>query len=509
MTLLTLALSESTDLATLTAIEQAARDRADAVELRIDYLNPNDQNRLPDFIQLARQHQLKTIVTLRHISEGGHFNGPSDRRNELLVMADLAGADFIDLEWASYQQSPFTPRNARLILSAHDFKTLPHSFKDLPGQMQSIPNAIPKVAFMPQTINDSFTALDIMHNYPGSIAIAMGEAGLQTRLITPKLNGFLSFFAPNASAGTAPGQITIQQSQDIYHWEAINSETQLFGVCGFPVAHSMSPAIHNAAFKAIDFNGLYLPLLIHPDHETFNQFLENILQRPWLNFRGLSVTVPHKENALKAIKARQGKIDPLAEKIGAINTIIFNSDSTLSGYNTDYTGAMNGIYQTLNIKKSDLTNMPTAVIGAGGAARAIVAGLTDARARVTVFNRTVKKAENLAQLFNCDYDSVNNLKNFKARLIVNCTTLGMHPNMDTCPVPENYLTKDMIVFDTVYNPLRTRLLKMADTAGAMTVDGLSMFINQAAEQFKLFTQKEPPLKIMGEKVKKILLEKQS
>jgi len=252
--------------------------------------------------------------------------------------------------------------------------------------------------------------------------------------------------------------------------------------------------------------------LVQGGRDEFDRFLDNVLSRQWLDFKGFSVTVPHKENALKYVQANQGFVEPLAEKIGAANTLVVTRASSLwghgqdgratsderriSAYNTDYSAALDAITSVMGISRADLKALPVAVIGAGGVARAIVAGLSDAGAKIKIYNRTTEKAEKLAMEFGCDFAGLDDLPNLDAKLLINCTSIGMYPNVDETPVPSEYLRSDMAVFDTVYNPARTMLLKQAKKALAKTIDGLSMFINQALAQFKLFTGQDGDAEVM-------------
>jgi 3-dehydroquinate dehydratase/shikimate dehydrogenase len=218
--------------------------------------------------------------------------------------------------------------------------------------------------------------------------------------------------------------------------------------------------------------------------------MRNVLLRKWLNFGGFSVTIPHKENALNFVQTRGWRVEALAQKIGAANTLVVSKDDVLKAYNTDYSAALDSITSGLGITRAGLKELPVAIIGAGGVARAIVAGLSDTDAKIKIYNRTVERAQRLAAEFNCEFAPLDDLPNLDAKLVINCTSIGMHPNTDQTPLPEEYLKKDMVVFDTVYNPAQTLLLKQAKQAGAKTIDGLSMFINQALAQFKLFTSQD-------------------
>ncbi|MHC4702935.1 MAG: shikimate dehydrogenase, partial [Planctomycetota bacterium] len=281
---------------------------------------------------------------------------------------------------------------------------------------------------------------------------------------------------------------------------SIDRETELFGVIADPVGHSLSPAIHNACFGEQGMNRLYLPLLVQGGRQEFDSFLRNAFERKWLNFRGFSVTIPHKQSALDYVRASDGFVEPLAEKIGAANTVIAGPDGKLAAYNTDYAGALDAITAGMEITRADFKDMPVAIVGAGGVSRAIVAGLSDAGAEVKIYNRTVEKAERLAGEFNCEFGPLDELQNLSAKLVINCTSIGMHPKVDATPVSLESLQGDMAVFDTVYNPAQTLLLKQAAAKSAKTIDGISMFVNQAMAQFKLFTGQEGNPELMRETV---------
>jgi len=478
----------------------AQNARAEMLELRLDYL----KDLAPDtvtavFSETAAQcvHTLPVIATCRDKAEGGARDWPLALRLAVLEAAAKCGADFVDVEYATYRRATATiqgilrahPRT-RLILSAHDFSGKFSNIKDLHEKIASAGSAvIPKIVYTAGHITDCFDAFDLLHEHPGEdlIVLCMGQPGLISRVLAPKLGGFVTFAGLTPETATAPGQLTVEQSRNLYRYARIDSQTELFGVIADPVAHSMSPAIHNACFAEADMNRLYLPLLVQGGQGGFDAFMDAVAARPWLGFRGFSVTIPHKSAALAYVKAMGGWVEPLAERIGAVNTIVVADDGRLSAYNTDYAAVLDAITGTLSIDRTGLAAFPVAVVGAGGVSRAIVAGLRDAGARVTIYNRTVEKAERLADEFDCDYAGLDALRDLDARLLINGTSIGMHPNTDACPVPPACINPNIVVFDTVYNPVKTELLKNAAAAGAQTIDGVTMFVNQALAQFKLFT----------------------
>ena len=482
-------------------IKAALAAGSEILELRTDYL----ENLTIDWVKNliaeagnATEQPVPIIVTCRDQKQGGVRAYPEQLRIEILAEAVRNGCDFIDCEYENFLsaevQETLKPvladnSNTRLILSAHDFQSRFDDINQLYHDILKVcPTAIPKLVYTGNHINDCFEAFDLLHTTSGdSIVFCMGAAGLVSRIIAKKLGSFVTFASINAEAATAPGQLTIEQIKGLYCYDNIDSDTELFGVIANPVGHSLSPAIHNACFADEGMNKLYLPLLVEGGREEFDEFLNNILSREWLDFKGFSVTIPHKQNALNFVKAKEGFIEPLAEKIGAVNTLIVGSDGKLSAYNTDYAAALDAITSTMGITRADLKDLPVAIIGAGGVARALVAGLSDVGAGIKIYNRTVKKAEKLAAEFDCDFAGLDDLPNVEAKLLINCTSIGMHPNIDAAPFPQEGLKEDMVVFDTVYNPAETLLLKQAKEAGAKTVDGISMFVNQGLAQFKLFT----------------------
>jgi 3-dehydroquinate dehydratase/shikimate dehydrogenase len=324
----------------------------------------------------------------------------------------------------------------------------------------------------------------------------MGAGGLISRILAKKLGCFLTFASIDELNATAPGQLTIEDLKELYRYDYIGTQTKLYGVIANPVGHSLSPAIHNACFGDKQMNNLYLPLLVEGDRQEFDSFLHHALMRKWLNFRGFSITIPHKQNALAYVQASRGYVEPLAQKIGAANTLLVGPDGKLQAYNTDYAGALDAITAGMKISRARLDGLPVAVIGAGGVSRAIVAGLSDAGALIKIYNRTVEKAEKLAAEFGCEFAPLDDLGNLDAKLLINCTSIGMHPNVEATPVPNESLKRGMTVFDTVYNPAETLLLAEAKKKRIKTIDGVSMFVNQAMAQFKLFTQTDGNAELM-------------
>ncbi len=499
-------------------IKVARAAGAEMLELRTDYLENLSVDLVKKLIAEAKSapgQELPTIVTCRDVRQGGAIDYPLQLRVDVLTSALKAGVEFIDFEYENFLSIENQEKikaalsqnsKGRLILSAHNFETKLDNITKLHRQITALrPAAIPKLVYTANHINDCFDAFDLLHSTSGErIVFCMGDAGLISRILAKKLDSFVTFASIDDKSATAPGQLTIEQFKKLYRYDFINSSTELYGVIGSPVAHSLSPAVHNACFAETRADKLYLPLLVEAGASQFNQFMDNVLSRSWLGLRGFSITIPHKQNALDYVRRNHGFIGPLAEKIGAVNTLLIEADGKLSAYNTDYAGALDAITSVMKISRASLKALPVAVIGAGGVARAIVAGLRDAGAQIRIYNRTVERGRKLAADFNCDFAPLDNLPNIDAKLLINCTSIGMHPDTDAAPLPKECLKKDMAVFDTVYNPAETLLLKQAKAAGAKTIDGLSMFINQAAAQFKLFTGQNADPELMRKTIREAL-----
>jgi 3-dehydroquinate dehydratase/shikimate dehydrogenase len=482
-------------------IGRALAAGAEMLELRTDYLANLTVESFGAMLAETRAltgPDVPVIVTCRDLQEGGAHDYPVALRVEILLAAIEAGAEFVDFEFANLTAGGPGSRIAaalagaahtRLILSAHEFEGPFRDLRQLHAKMlMACPQAIAKLAYHADHINDCFAAFDLLRETAGdTVVLCMGQAGLICRILARKLGGLVTFSSIDERAATAPGQLTAAELKGSYRHDRLDAETELFGVIADPVAHSLSPAIHNACFAERGMNRLYLPLLVEGGRGQLFDFFDNVLARPWLTFRGFSVTIPHKHDTLEYVRERGGIVEPLAEQIGAANTVIIDGRGRLRAYNTDYAGALDAITAGMGIERRDLQDVPVAVVGAGGVSRAIVAGLRDAGAQIKIYNRTIERAERLAADFDCEFARLDELPSLDARLVVNCTSIGMHPRVDRSPVPAAVLGPGMAVFDTVYNPAETLLLKQAKAAGANTIDGIAMFVNQAAAQFHLFT----------------------
>lgn len=478
--------------------EQALRailQGADLVEFRLDFLNSAPKG--PDIVGLFAGLAERAIATCRPVREGGRFAGDEAGRLDILRQAAALGCFAIDIE-ADVPVANWP--GGQVIVSHHDFGGNMPDMDAWLSRMAGTPAAVCKVAFQARSGEDWFRAAEAIRKCPKpGIALAMGPAGVASRVLAGRLGAWGTFAALEAGLESAPGQPTLAEMKGLYRWGRLSRSAGLYGVIGCPVGHSMSPAVHNAAFEQAGLDAGFVPLLVEPGWENFRRFMDAVREREWLGWRGFSVTLPHKENALRYVGPE--RCDELARRIGAINTITIGPGGTLRGDNTDYGAAIDALCRAMGIDREGLAGRAVAVLGAGGAARAVVAGLCHYGSRVTVKNRTVDRAVKLASDFGCAAGGMVDVVD--AEIVVNCTPMGMHPNVDACPVA-GLGAGVKVVFDTIYNPLQTKLLAMAKSRGCVCVSGLDMFVLQAAAQFELWTGKPAPTGTMRDVVERRL-----
>ncbi len=480
-------------------MRRAAEAGADMVECRLDYLaTAPDENALQI---LLSDRPLPVIVTYRPPRQGGRFACDESARLNVLATASRLGADYIDME---LDVPPSRRPKGRTILSHHDFTGRPAGLDKIVAELNASKANVCKITFSANGPEDALAALDLLRKSDRPmISLAMGEAGLASRILAGKFGAFGTFASLAEGNESAPGQLTIEQMKGLYRWDSVGPATCVYGVIGCPVAHSMSPTIHNSAFTAEGMDAVYVPLRIEPGKENFNRFMDAVADAPWADFRGFSVTIPHKENAIARVGAEN--IDDLSRRIRAINTIAITNDGSLSGTNTDYTAAVDSLCSAMGIRRKDLSGRDAAVVGAGGVARAIVAALAHYGADVTIYNRTLSRAEKLADEFGSKARPLAEVSEIASEIVINCTAIGMTPNVDDSPIPAGTLSGVGVVFDTIYNPVQTRLLREASSAGCVCVSGMEMFLNQAVAQFEFWTKKPAPREIMQEVVIKHLI----
>jgi 3-dehydroquinate dehydratase/shikimate dehydrogenase len=317
-----------------------------------------------------------------------------------------------------------------------------------------------------------------------TVGMCMGDIGISSRILGPRFGAKFTYATFHHERALAPGQLSYDQMTNVFRHNSIGRQTAVYGVVADPVGHSLSPQIHNAEFGALGIDGVYVPFRVPFD--TLGQFMDDVTR---LGIRGLSVTIPHKEAVAKFLT----KVDPAVKGIGAVNTVLFRDDEVL-GYNTDYKAAMDCLENALGGvvppgTPSPLQDKKVLVLGAGGVARAVMYGLQRRGAKTTIASRTRSRAQHLADSFGgkcVEWQA----RHAPTEILVNCTPIGMHPNVDESPFNKTHLKSNMIVFDTVYNPESTLLLKDAKSHGCKIVTGVEMFIKQASIQFWLFTGQE-------------------
>ncbi len=485
-------------------IESAWANGAEAVELRIDAFE-GDPDRIND--HLRANPDRKWIITCRSREEGGRCRGDAQHRVNRICAVARNTAAAIDIEFADWHGSPELHQTVsdifhdpacsrpqrRLILSAHDFDhpAPPHQRPRIAALLKhgdELPDeTIPKLAYHADHINDSFAALDWMHEANGAIsAIAMAE-GAWTRILAKKLGAFATYCAIERCAPTAPGQLTISDMLCHHRWTSLNPNSRLFCVLGDPVAHSMSPRLFNRWFDDENVNAVYLPLRVAGGADELTSFLEACRERPWLDIGGFSVTTPHKGRALAWASE---SADRMAHNIGALNTICF-TDGRVEGYNTDCHACVRSLAEALGGDQRGLAGLPVDVLGTGGAARAVLYGLPMAGAQVTVYGRSATQVQQMADQYSVRGASWDKRVSGTGKVLVNCSSVGMWPDVSASPMPAEALGGYDLVFDLIYNPLETQLLADAARAGARSLNGLDMFVRQAAMQFELWVGHAP------------------
>ena len=463
--------------------EELARVGAELVELRVDWLKST-----PNFNYLLKDRPGPVVVTCRRLQEFGKFKGTEEERLSLLRQAIVAGADYVDLE-DDIADKIRRYGDCKRIISHHDLNKTPEDLDGLHARLCKLDPDIVKIATMANTPADAVRMLQLVERSSvPTVGFCMGDAGLFSRILCGRYGSPLTYATFSEERQLAPGQLTFVQMRKTYRFEKISRKTSVFGVVGDPVAHSHSPVIHNAAFRADGVNAVYVPFLVPSD--TFD---ETVKALEWLEFDGLSVTIPHKESAARWARYAS---DAVVE-CGAANTLYRNPKGRWKAENTDITAALSVLHDAQR-EGENLTGKTALLLGAGGVSRAIGLGLIRAGAALTITNRTKSRGRELAKQLGCKFVPWENRATVAADIVVNGTRLGMSPDVNDTPMPENWLRENSLVFDTVYNPENTLLLKDARRRGCRTASGLEMFVRQAAEQYECFTKRPPPIDVMRE-----------
>jgi len=456
------------------ALEAAARAReagADLVEFRLDAMERFD------LAALLAGSPLPAVVTFRRADQGGLRETPETERIGHLEEAGRLGAKYIDIELDS--RLPERGR-AKLIVSHHDFSGVPADLAAIWRRIEASDADVVKLAVTPHDPVECIPLYEALRaSGKPAVAVAMGEAGFASRLLALKLGAVFSFASIETGAESAPGQATVHAMQDVYRARAIGPNTRVYGVIGDPVAHSASPAMQNAALAGAGLDAVYVPWRVTGDPAAFVR-----AQRAAGLLDGLSVTIPHKEG----VRAALDRTDALAGRVGAVNTVAVE-DGSLAGFNTDVPAALGAIRSAL-AGGEDLAGKRALVLGAGGVARAIALALVDAGARVSIANRTHARARRLAAELESEAVPLAGAGSLEYDVLANATSVGMHPDADRTPLDAAELRPGAVVFDAVYNPIETRLLREARAAGCRVADGLVMLVEQGALQFERWTGRE-------------------
>ncbi|HLK04396.1 MAG TPA: shikimate dehydrogenase [Candidatus Acidoferrum sp.] len=466
-----------------TASEMARQVRAGlkethTIELRLDWLKTDAERRkLLTWLARQRFRGANFLATCRRRVAGGEF--PGDIAAELfwLMEARRAGCTWCDLEIETERELPDQSIKEfaappRVLLSMHDFERTPKLPATISCPARGEVDAV-KIAAAAKTIGDSVRLLRLARRSRCFVAVPMGEVGLPARLLALREGSALAY-AP-IGAATAPGQVSLQDCKYLYRAHSLTKRTEVYGVIGDPIRHSLSPLLHNTGFVARKRDAVYLPFLVH----DLKDFLRAI---PEFGVRGFSVTIPHKPTVMKELR----ECEPLAAEIGAVNTVVVRRDGSLYGCNTDYVGVLRALERKLKLRGSRAL-----IYGAGGSARAAAFALAKAGAQVFVCARRDAAAKELARAVGGEAIPRRALRTEIFDAILNATPVGMHPRNDVSPLTAAELRCDLVM-DLIYRPLETRLLKLARRKGIACVSGLDMFLAQGFAQWEIWTNTRPP-----------------
>jgi 3-dehydroquinate dehydratase/shikimate dehydrogenase len=456
------------------------------VELRLDWLRSDGEDRR-FFAWLARRRlRAMLIATCRRRAAGGRFPGSIASQLLVLSRAIASGCTWCDLEYESASRCP--PELLDTLLGSARRLISRHFFQGAPARLTAIRDALAreggdafKIAAQCDSLADAVRVINLARGRRRIVAVPMGETASPARVLALRAGSELAY-APVENE-TAPGQATLEEMKQLYRAGRVNARTRVYGVIGDPVSHSLSPQLHNAGFQARGINAVYLPFPVR----DLRDFLAAVRS---LGVAGFSVTLPHKQRIL----SRLDGCDPLAEAIGAVNTVVVRGGSRLYGYNTDYVGVLRALERRLPLAGSRVL-----LFGAGGAARAVAFALVQGGAMVCVCARRPARAEELASAAGGEAVSRSRLRREFFDAIVNTTPVGMHPNAGLSPLQPGELNC-RLVFDLIYRPRQTYLLQLARRRGIETVSGLEMFLAQGAAQWEIWTGERAPEAAMRQAV---------
>ena len=482
-----LAASTARELRSLLAV--ALRESPTA-EIRLDWLKNDAERRA--FLKWLKAHhprRAQLIATCRRRVGGGEFAGDANEELYWLMQAREAGCTWCDLEVETLRELPGRSMHGyavpeKVLLSMHDFRRTPAFPKKLTVPASGGAKAI-KVAAMARSVSDSARILKLARSSRDVVAIAMGEIGLPARVLALREGSALAY-APVAAA-TAPGQIPLRDLKGLYRAHELTRTTRVYGVIGNPIGHSLSPLLHNTGYIAARKDAVYLPFLV----ENLKDFLKAL---PDFGVRGFSVTLPHKEK----IFAYLDEVEPLAEKIGAVNTVTVRKDGSLYGSNTDYVGVLRAIEKKMKLRGSRVV-----IYGAGGSARAAAFALAQAGAELYICARRPEAARKLAEAVGGEPIVRSDLRGLEFDAIVNATPIGMYPQEKVSPLAASELNCSLLM-DLIYRPIRTKLLRLAASRKIACVSGVEMFLAQGFAQWEHWMGSKAPESIMRNAVLRAL-----
>jgi 3-dehydroquinate dehydratase / shikimate dehydrogenase len=475
-------------------IQEAAKRGARMIEVRLDFLA-----KAPDFKRLLANKPCPLVATVRRPVDGGRWSGTEDARQSLLRHAIVAGFDWVDLE-TDVAEAIRRYKDVKRIVSYHNMREVPGDLEQIHTRMCQQDADIVKLAVRGTQPADNLRLLKLLENAAKpTVAIVMGDMGLPSRILGARFGAPFTYAAFNKERGVAPGLPGFDELKTIYRYANINRETHVFGVIGDPVGHSLSPLVHNAAFRQLGINAVYLPFRV-PDGDL-EPFLRDFDAIP---ARGYSVTIPHKEAAARLAQYK----DPPVELTHAANTLVRQEDGSFAAYNTDYQAVVESLLANMppgpGGEPPTLNSRTILLLGAGGVARAVAHALHRENTLLTIVNRTYDRAHRLAEEVGCRVVDWGARHSVLCDVVINCTSVGMHPKVDESPLHYSFLKPGLTVLDAVYTPETTLLVKEARARGCHVITGVDFFVRQAAAQCRLFTNQEPPVELIRKVVKRAL-----